>query len=663
MTKSFNPKVSILIPVYNGSDYVRQAIDSTLAQTYKNIEIIVVNDGSTDGGKTDKICKSYGEKIRYFLKENGGVASALNYGISKMEGEYLSWLSHDDIYYPDKVEKQIRFLKSLKNKDTVLYSNVEYIDENGITFAKTDYEKRFPIKKLNTRLFPALKGFMNGCAIMIPKVCFDKVGLFNENLKTTNDYDMWFRICRGCEVMFIPETLIKYRIHKNQGTQTNPFYIKESEELWSSIIRSLTLEEISKFEKDTFKFYYEIANQMKASGYVQAYKIAFGIAEKYYKQKDPKVSVIMPCYNTAKFLKDAVESILNQTYGDFELIIVDDSSTDNSWKILERYQKRDFRVIVTKNKFKKGISGAMNTGIGLAKGEYITRMDSDDISLPERLNRQVSFLDKNKKYGLCSVNLETFGDVTRASLFQETNVPLEWLFFWRNPIANAPAMYRKNIIKDNKILFNEYETAEDYDFLCKVILHTRPYYIDEVLYRYRIHAKSVFQRTKNQGISNSIKTSRDLAKKILGNEPPGFYDELTDFKEIKSMDKKANEIQIFKEMEKLVKRAKEYWSWTNTEYAYAIEESKKRIYRYLAYDELESQMKEIKALQSEHNNNIDTIRILESKNNELLLEVNRKIYKLVIPIKKVGELLYMVRTQGMLHTIENLFNKIRKERK
>ncbi len=90
------PKVSIIIPVYNGEKYVSLAIESALRQTYSNLEIIVVNDGSTD--KTDKICRSYGNKIRYIKKENGGVSTALNVGIDNMTGEYFSWLSHDDLY-------------------------------------------------------------------------------------------------------------------------------------------------------------------------------------------------------------------------------------------------------------------------------------------------------------------------------------------------------------------------------------------------------------------------------------------------------------------------------------------------------------------------------------------------------------------------------------
>ena len=96
-----NIKVSIIIPVYNGEKYIAQSIESALNQTYKNIEVIVVNDGSSDN--TEKIVLEYGDKIKYIRKENGGVASALNVGIKNMTGDFFSWLSHDDLYYPNKI--------------------------------------------------------------------------------------------------------------------------------------------------------------------------------------------------------------------------------------------------------------------------------------------------------------------------------------------------------------------------------------------------------------------------------------------------------------------------------------------------------------------------------------------------------------------------------
>ena len=124
-------KVSIIIPVYNGEAYMREAIDSALAQTYDNIEIIVVNDGSTDS--TDEIARSYGDKIVYYKKENGGVSTALNLALEKMTGDYFSWLSHDDRYYPQKVEKEVAFLEEngYLGKKVIVFSDYDLMDENS----------------------------------------------------------------------------------------------------------------------------------------------------------------------------------------------------------------------------------------------------------------------------------------------------------------------------------------------------------------------------------------------------------------------------------------------------------------------------------------------------------------------------------------------------
>lgn len=140
---SCDPKVTIVIPVYNGEKYVKYAIDSALAQTYKNLEILVINDGSVD--RTDEIVKSYGRKIRYIKKENGGVSSALNLAIKEMRGEYFSWLSHDDTYEPNKIEREIEFLKenNYLGKKVIVFSDYYLIDKKGklITESKKDHEE------------------------------------------------------------------------------------------------------------------------------------------------------------------------------------------------------------------------------------------------------------------------------------------------------------------------------------------------------------------------------------------------------------------------------------------------------------------------------------------------------------------------------------------
>ena len=141
---SYSPLVSIVIPAYNASNYLADAVNSALAQTYKNIEIIVVNDGSKDDGATRAVAETFGDKIRYFEKENGGSSSALNYGIKLMKGEWFSWLSHDDLYYPKKIEKEIEYLRTQSPENLklhVIFSASDHDDKDGKVISKPQREK------------------------------------------------------------------------------------------------------------------------------------------------------------------------------------------------------------------------------------------------------------------------------------------------------------------------------------------------------------------------------------------------------------------------------------------------------------------------------------------------------------------------------------------
>ena len=215
----YEPLVSIIIPVYNGSNYMREAIDSALAQTYKNIEIIVVNDGSSDNNETDNIAKSYGNKIRYFTKKNGGCASALNYGIAEMKGEWFSWLSHDDKYYPDKIRNSIEYIRDNKLQDgkSMIYCNSDLMDEQG----KTIFH---PVKFYSGCLsdLELLKGLLfkfsvNGCALLIHRHILNEVGDFDKNLKYTPDFDYWIRVAlAGYGMASFDNKLCSNRVHDRQ---------------------------------------------------------------------------------------------------------------------------------------------------------------------------------------------------------------------------------------------------------------------------------------------------------------------------------------------------------------------------------------------------------------------------------------------------------------
>lgn len=262
--KSTTPLVSIIIPVYNGSNYLKEAIDSALAQTYKNIEVIVINDGSTDAGKTDKIAKSYGNKIRYFLKKNGGVATALNLGIEKMKGNWFSWLSHDDIYETYKISKLIEYLDS-HPKAKILYTDYQLVNEAKVHLHDISVKPN-KIYDMQLRLIDSYP--LNGCAMLIHKECFRNVGNFDTFLRTTQDYDLWFRLAQRYCFDYVPISSIKSRLHAEQGSHTYA-HIDEVDTLYSNFIRKISIESInSELGNKSSSWILNVARIYKSRGYV-----------------------------------------------------------------------------------------------------------------------------------------------------------------------------------------------------------------------------------------------------------------------------------------------------------------------------------------------------------------------------------------------------------
>ena len=259
ITEKF-PKVSIIIPVYNGANYLNEAIESALGQDYPNVEVIVVNDGSTDL-ETEQIALSYGNKIRYFYKRNGGVASALNLGIANMTGEYFSWLSHDDRYKTNKLSEQISALKKLKDMHRIVASGYEVIDSDGRHISDNSPLRLYSKEDLERPLFAVFKGAINGCTLLIHKSHFKRVGLFNEELPYTQDYDMWFRVLRGQKLCYLEGLLVESRSHQEQGSrQLGQKYLKECEKLWIRLFNSLCLDEILQMAFSCLDFYKEEKN-------------------------------------------------------------------------------------------------------------------------------------------------------------------------------------------------------------------------------------------------------------------------------------------------------------------------------------------------------------------------------------------------------------------
>jgi GT2 family glycosyltransferase len=224
------PRVSIIIPVYNGANYMREAIDSALAQTSDEVEVLVVNDGSRDGGATAEIARSYGDRIRYIEKENGGVSTALNRGIAEMRGEWFCWLSHDDRYLPAKTATQLAFLD--RNPDVrITGCDFQMIDGQGKVTG--DFREKLRVVRSGLDL---IASWVFGCGLMIHRSALEGAGLFNESNRTTQDLEMWFRLIERNPIHLLPEVLAQLRQHAEAGSQTESRYQQDKDELFERLL-------------------------------------------------------------------------------------------------------------------------------------------------------------------------------------------------------------------------------------------------------------------------------------------------------------------------------------------------------------------------------------------------------------------------------------------
>ncbi len=260
----WNPLVSIVIPVYNGANYLREAIDSALAQTWANCEVIVVNDGSNDDGATEAICLSYGDRIRYLKKENGGTASAVNHGIRNMRGEYFAWLSHDDYYYPEKIETQLAALRRQEDRTAIVHCNWDFRDEETRTLSPADMRQVYPEEKLILGNFAAVFFVIHGCSILVHKSHFDRVGLYDEDPARSAVQDsIWlFHALRGRRSLFLPARLFVGRLHKAQGQRTMQAHREQYNTMVTDFCRWLTDEEKAAFWGSAPLFYYHYYQHM-----------------------------------------------------------------------------------------------------------------------------------------------------------------------------------------------------------------------------------------------------------------------------------------------------------------------------------------------------------------------------------------------------------------
>lgn len=236
----------------------------------------------------------------------------------------------------------------------------------------------------------------------------------------------------------------------------------------------------------------------------------------------PEVSVILPVYNADLFLEESIQSILGQFYSDIELIVVNDGSSDRSADIISGWAAKDVRLKVF-NQQNAGLVSALNKGIELANGKYIARMDADDIAVPDRLGKQVAYLEANPDISVLGTQMEIFGDdvkkYKRSKYPTQPSRVLKELQAGRNPICHPSVMMRRSTLNDIGGYRSFFTSAEDYDLWLRLSEVSGIANLPEVLLRYRQHGGSI-TATKAQ----QQNFSRGMARFASEKRKQGFQD-------------------------------------------------------------------------------------------------------------------------------------------
>lgn len=389
--------ISIVIPIYNAEKYLEECLNSIKNQTYKNFEVIMVNDGSKDNSET--ICTRFSEydaRFRYFTKANGGVSSARNLGLDNVEGDFITFIDADDWIEEKHLELLITTVK--KNHSDIVISSYKQFNNIDVFYlrAYTIQEKYLlNFEKMNRddflTLFPKLMRanvcFNNAVAKLFRKELVKNLR-FDTSIKYGEDLDFYFSLYLNVDsISYVDEPTYVYRMHGDSTTSNfNQEYAEQELSIFKQMyekIQEIGLPSIHYFNK--LKRLLELRmdfleNKVLLNEYLDLLKNI----EETVTYPNTLISIVIPIYNVSPYLRLCLESIENQTYPYFEVLLINDGSRDDSKDICQEFINKDkrFRYFEQEN---LGISAARNTGILNSNGEFITFIEGDDFVDPNHL--------------------------------------------------------------------------------------------------------------------------------------------------------------------------------------------------------------------------------------------------------------------------------------
>ena len=376
-----SPLVSVIVPTYNRSDMVVAAIKSILDQTYHNFEIIVVNDAGED---IEHIITSLNllSNITYVKHaENRGLAATRNTGIKVARGAYISLLDDDDLFYPDHLETAIRYLN---DKNPVIYT-----DAVRATFTKSEDTYKLIGKKVPYSMDFNRNKLLIGNIAPVNCFVFDrnlalKAGLFDETLSTLEDWEFWIRL----------SAIVPFKHIAKETVQVN----------WRTDGTTMTSLRGPEFRQNRERICKKYENEIKRIQNTQEIMDEFNAIWANDWQGQPQLtSIIILTHNQIEYTKKCIDSIFEHTKEPFELIVVDNGSTDGTVEYLEsevRSQHPEPRIEIIKNKENLGFAAGNNQGIAEAKGDYILLMNNDIVVTSGWLTRMIVCAERKPQIGI-----------------------------------------------------------------------------------------------------------------------------------------------------------------------------------------------------------------------------------------------------------------------
>jgi len=591
------PKISVVIPVYNSASSLPEAIASVLAQTYSHYELIVVDDGSNDN--ILEVLNPYLSQIRYVKQDHQGAAATRNRGLHLARGEFIIFLDAAERFYPTMLESQINTLSTTQDWGMII-SGWQISDRTGINISAVKIWSYLPENNLANLL--CWKPFSLS-ATLFYRPWLEKVAGFSGVIIGRFAIDCFMRlVAAGCPVAFCSNIGVEYRQKKvDLAFQEQTFQLVhqnffglpdleqkvrqlESQVCFAALVDSawrcycagnmvLMLSYLEASQEYITRSGGEAIEQwlqtfVYRSGELNYQLNSYGLTQIPEWQELitrtlginlPVVSVIIPVYNNAQYLSLAIASVLAQTYTDYEVIVIDDGSTDNIAEVISPYLDK-IRYVKQSN---QGVSSARNRGLNLARGKLIAFLDADDIFLPQKLALQVEVFNTQPQVGIVNSGFEVIqadGNIVTEVRWWEDIPKLDeiaWVLY--KPILPSAMMFRRQWLHKIGGFDPRFFAGEDiYLTLCIISQGCSAAWLTEVTTQYRRHQQSVTLNNPLQQLHNTelmIKTffsQEDLPQSIKDLESESLFSIFT------WMATRCYQASLYSEMKEYLLKSRQY---------------------------------------------------------------------------------------------------------